>query len=94
MTRYPGRRVRLTWKPQDWPEPSTLQITVIPTGDNAIIAFHQEKLTCAEDRKRMRARWQAALDRLQPLLEDCNDTGTERLPPRPSLRHTQGMLNS
>ncbi len=64
-----GQRFRMTWQPAGWSEPSTLQVTVIPAGGGATIAFHQEKLPDEEAREQMRARWQQVLDRLQALIK-------------------------
>jgi len=55
--------IRLTWGPPDWPEPSTLQIRVIPKGEKKVtVSFHQEKIPGQELREKMRARWKSALN--------------------------------
>ena len=65
----PGRRFRMTWQPDGWSEPSTLQITVIPAGGGATITFHQEQLPDEAAREQMRARWQKVLSQLQTLIK-------------------------
>lgn len=62
-----GTHVRLTWHPQGWPRPSTVQVRVQPRGDRCVISFHQEKIPDAEAREARRAHFRAALDRLEEL---------------------------
>ena len=61
----PGDRVRMTWQPQEWPAPATLQVALVasPSGKTAINA-HMEKLPDADAREAMRARLRDALERL------------------------------
>ena len=61
-------RVRLTWQPSGWPDPSTLQLIVMPSGKKASIRFHQEKLADAEVREDMRAHWKDVLAELDAVL--------------------------
>jgi uncharacterized protein YndB with AHSA1/START domain len=61
----PGNRLRMTWRPERWASPATLQITVTEAGPGKTsIGAHLEKLPDAEAREAMRARWRAALDRI------------------------------
>ena len=60
----PEERVRLTWCTPDLAGPSTLQVTLVPSGDRTSFRFHQERLSSLEERERMRAHWRAVLDRL------------------------------
>jgi uncharacterized protein YndB with AHSA1/START domain len=61
----PGNRLRMTWQPEGWPSPATLQLTVTEAGSGKTsIGAHLEKLPDAEAREAMRARWRAALDRI------------------------------
>ena len=39
----PGKKLRLTWKPADVKDISTLQITVIRSGKKTLLRFHHEK---------------------------------------------------
>ncbi|HVL98922.1 MAG TPA: SRPBCC domain-containing protein [Egibacteraceae bacterium] len=61
----PGNRLRITWQPEAWAAPATLQLTLTtaPSGRTAVSA-HLEKLPDAAAREAMRARWRAALERI------------------------------
>ncbi|MCB0046303.1 MAG: SRPBCC domain-containing protein [Caldilineaceae bacterium] len=63
-TVYPGEKIRLTWQPDDWPEPSTLQLYLLNNGDKTSLRFHHEKLIDADQRAAMKAHWQAVLKEL------------------------------
>ena len=65
----PGGHLRLTWQPPDWKDPSTIQVRVIPKGEDTTISFHQERLAGGREREEMYHRWQAALDGLERLAE-------------------------
>lgn len=60
-----GSHLRLTWQPPGWPEPSTVQVRVIPSGEKTVISFHQEKLSGPDVREEMRTRWKGILADLQ-----------------------------
>ena len=61
----PGVRLRMTWRPEGWAAPATLQVTLTATGSGrTAINADLEKLPDAEAREVMRARWRAALDRV------------------------------
>lgn len=62
-----GQRVRLTWHSPELAGPSTLQVTITPSGDRSSVRFHQERLSGLEEREQMRARWRKALDGLSEL---------------------------
>lgn len=62
-----GRRIRLTWHSAELEAPSTLQVTIIPAGENSSVRFHQERLSSLEERERMRQRWREALEGLSQL---------------------------
>ena len=64
----PGQRVRLTWSHPDLARPSTLQVTLVPSGDRTSVRFHQERLGNAEERELMREHWRRALDDLQGMV--------------------------
>lgn len=63
----PGESVRLTWHPEGWAKPSTIQIRVEDKGEKSVIAFHEEKLPDAAAREARLARFKAALDALGEL---------------------------
>lgn len=52
-----GQRIRLAWQPEDWPHPTTLQVSAktVPTGTT--IAIHHENLADREERKLMLGHW-------------------------------------
>lgn len=61
----PGDRLRMTWHPEGWSAPATLQLTLLETGSGrTAITAHLEKLPDAGVRDEMRERWTAALERL------------------------------
>ena len=64
----PGGHLRLTWRPRDWQNASTIQVRVIPRGAKTTISFHQEHLPGAKEREQMRQRWHRVLEQMQILL--------------------------
>lgn len=61
----PGDRLRMTWHPDGWRAPATLQITLTASASGrTAIGVHLERLPHAEAREAMRERWRAALERL------------------------------
>jgi uncharacterized protein YndB with AHSA1/START domain len=61
----PGDRLRMTWQPEGWPAPATLQVTLLESASGkTAITFHREKLPEADAREAMRARWRGALERI------------------------------
>ncbi len=66
----PGDRVRLTWSSPALAYPSTLQVTVVPSGGKASVRFHQERLSSLEERERMREHWRDVLKELSQLVTD------------------------
>jgi uncharacterized protein YndB with AHSA1/START domain len=61
----PGRRLRMTWQPDGWSAPATLQLTLSTAGSGRTrIGAHLEKLPDAQAREVMRAHWRAVLDRV------------------------------
>ncbi|MGH8935230.1 MAG: SRPBCC domain-containing protein [Acidimicrobiia bacterium] len=61
----PGDRLRMTWQPQGWPAPATLQLTLLESGSGkTAIHAHLEKLPDADAREAMRQRWREALERI------------------------------
>ncbi len=66
-TIQPGSSVRLTWRPVGGSHVSTIQIRVIPSGRNAVVAIHHEGLASEKEREIMRRHWNIVLARLQDL---------------------------
>jgi len=52
-----GVRIRLGWKPDDWPHDTTLQLTVKEAITGTTIGIHQEKLADREERRMMLGHW-------------------------------------
>lgn len=57
-----GYRVRLTWRPDDWPHDTTLQLTVKEAVTGTTIGFHHEKLADREERRMMLGHWKNVAD--------------------------------
>ncbi len=60
-----GVRVRLGWRPDDWPHDTTLQVTIKQSATGTTIAIHHELLADREERRMMLGHWKnvvAALD--------------------------------
>ncbi|HEX9938106.1 MAG TPA: SRPBCC domain-containing protein [Longimicrobium sp.] len=64
----PESHLRLTWHPDGWPRPSTIQVRVLPAGERTTIAFHQEHMPDAAARQERRAHFAAAMDALERLI--------------------------
>jgi uncharacterized protein YndB with AHSA1/START domain len=61
----PGDRLRMTWQPEGWPAPATLQLTLSESGSGkTAINAHLEKLPHPDAREAMRQRWREALERI------------------------------
>jgi len=57
-------RIRLRWKPADWPHETVLQITVKASTTGTTIAIHQEKLADREERKMMLGYWKNVIEHI------------------------------
>jgi uncharacterized protein YndB with AHSA1/START domain len=65
------KHVRLTWAPEGWPKPSTIQVRVEPKeGGRSLVSFEQEGLPGPAEREERRAHYRAALDALEEVLRD------------------------
>ena len=62
-----GGRLRLTWQPAGAISPSTLQISLAPSGERTSVRIHHEKLSDAAARSRLRLHWRGVLDALSRL---------------------------
>lgn len=61
---YPEERLRLTYQPQEFKKPSTLQIYLFcprNTPNKTSVRFHQEKLASSRQRTQMKQHWQQVL---------------------------------
>lgn len=62
----PGSHLRITVQPDGWPRASTLQVRVMPKGEQkTVVSFHQEHLPGADEREERRRFLESALDALQ-----------------------------
>ena len=67
----PGDRLRMTWRPADWPAPATLQVSVTPTAPGRTrLNAHLEKLPDAATRDLMRERMHEAMERVALAAEE------------------------
>ena len=60
----PGKQIRLTWQPEDWPHDTTLQVTVSKSGPGSIVEFHHEELADRDERRMMLGHWHNVTDSL------------------------------
>jgi uncharacterized protein YndB with AHSA1/START domain len=61
----PLERIRLTWKPEAWEKPSTVQLTFISSGkQKTSVRFHHENIPDGETRETMRSRWKHSLEEI------------------------------
>lgn len=60
----PNSHIRLTWKPKNWINTSTLQIRVIEAKGKATISIHQEKLFDNNQREEMKNYWDNVIETL------------------------------
>jgi uncharacterized protein YdhG (YjbR/CyaY superfamily)/uncharacterized protein YndB with AHSA1/START domain len=60
----PGQRLRMTWQPDGWKKPATLQLTLVPKARGAALHVHMEKLPDAKTREAMREHWSKVVEKL------------------------------
>jgi uncharacterized protein YdhG (YjbR/CyaY superfamily)/uncharacterized protein YndB with AHSA1/START domain len=60
----PGERLRMTWQPDGWKKPATLQLTLVPKARGAALHVHMEKLPDAKAREAMREHWSKVIEKL------------------------------
>lgn len=65
----PKKHLRITYHPESWPRPSTIQVRTEPKGEKAVISFHEEHLPNEQAREDRRSHFKAALDALADLLD-------------------------
>jgi len=59
-----GQRLRMTWQPDGWKKPATLQLTLVPKARGVSLHVHMEKLPDAKTREAMRERWSKVLAKI------------------------------
>ncbi len=60
----PGQRVRMTYQPDGWKRPATLQVTLLPKPKGVSFQVHMEKLPDGPAREAMREHWGRVLENL------------------------------
>ena len=60
----PGQRLRMTWQPDGWKKPATLQLTLVPKARGAALHVHMDKLPDAKSREAMREHWSKVLAKM------------------------------
>ncbi len=65
-----GTKLRMTWQPNDWPTPSTLQVYLMPNGRKTSIRFHHDKLSGTKQRNEMQQHWKKVLVELEKLASE------------------------
>lgn len=61
----PRRHVRLTWRPDGWPGPSTLHVRVRTRAAETVVEFRQERIPGEDAREARRVVLIRALDRVR-----------------------------
>lgn len=62
----PGERLRMTWRPDGWDAPATLQLTLTATGaGRTAVNVHLERLPDARAREAMREHWRDRLEEVR-----------------------------
>jgi uncharacterized protein YndB with AHSA1/START domain len=59
-----GVRVRVSWRPDDWPHDTTLQLTVKEAATGTTIGIHHDRLADREERRMMLGHWKAVVANL------------------------------
>ena len=60
----PGQRLRMTWQPDGWKKPATLQVTLMAKARNVSLQVNMENLPDAKAREAMRDHWARVLESL------------------------------
>ena len=68
----PWQKVRLTWSSTALARQSTVQVTLVASGDKTSVRFHQEGLSGLEERDLMRSHWRAVLESLLEMAKDAS----------------------
>ena len=63
-----GSHLRLSSHAPGTEQPSVIQVRMIPSGENTVIAFHEEQLPDREARLERKYYFQQALDDLEKIL--------------------------
>jgi uncharacterized protein YndB with AHSA1/START domain len=61
----PYSHIRMTWRPENWVNTSTLQIRVFNTKGKAIISFAQDRLLDYQQRAEMKTHWDGVVEKIE-----------------------------
>ncbi|MCU1423958.1 MAG: activator of Hsp90 ATPase 1 family protein [Microbacteriaceae bacterium] len=59
-----GSKVRLSWRPEDWPHDTVLMISVKEVETGTTIAIHHEELADRAERRMMLGHWKNVIEDL------------------------------
>ena len=68
ISRTEGARLRLSWRPADWPHDTTLQLSVRAAATGTTIAVHHERLADRDERRMMLGHWKTVVAELEKAL--------------------------
>jgi hypothetical protein len=70
ISRTEGVRVRLSWRPSDWPHDTTLQLSLRAAATGTTIAVHHERLADRDERRMMLGHWKTVVAELEKAVAD------------------------
>ena len=68
ISRTEGTRLRLSWRPDDWPHDTTLQLSLRSAATGTTIALHHERLADRDERRMMLGHWKTVIAELEKAL--------------------------
>lgn len=63
------QKIRMTWRPDDWPHDTILQLTVKEAATGTTIGFHHEQLADRDERYMMLGHWKNVVAELAKAIE-------------------------
>ncbi len=57
-------RIKLTWRPDDWPRDTALELSVRDGTDGTTIVIHHEELADRDERRMMLGHWKTVISQL------------------------------
>lgn len=63
------QKVRMSWRPDDWPHDTILQVTVKQAATGTTIGFHHERLADRDERYMMLGHWKNVVAELAKAIE-------------------------
>ena len=63
------QKLKLSWRPDDWPHDTTLQVTVKEVADGTTIGFRHEQLADRDERHMMVGHWKNVVAELAKAIE-------------------------